>query len=136
MTALTEKSILAVDDEEVMLKFYREYFSSRGVSLRTATTSDETMKLLEERPADIVILDLKLAEASGKDLLLQIKSRFPQVRYVFVTAYATSDLVTELYRLGVYEVIRKPCTIRTIFETVEKAALASSGLRVPSGGDS
>jgi DNA-binding NtrC family response regulator len=122
MTSLSAKSVLAVDDEEVMLKMYRDYFAQRGVKLRTAASSAETLKLVAEQPADIIIMDLKLGEASGKDVLATIRAQHPQTCWIFVTAYATEQLIQDLHGMGVFEVIRKPCTIRTIFETVEKVA--------------
>ncbi len=118
-------TILAVDDEEVMLKMYRDYFAQKGVRLKTAATPDATLAMVAAQPVDIVIMDLKLGESSGKDLFKTIRDRQPQARWIFVTAYATDQLIEELYGQGVYEVIRKPCTIRTIFETVEKVAQAS-----------
>lgn len=125
MASLAEMSVLAVDDEEVMLKMYRDYFAQKGVKLRTAASAAATLALVATMPVDIVIMDLKLGDESGKDLLAAVRQRQPLARWIFVTAYATESLVEELHGQGVYEVIRKPCTIRTIFETVEKVAQAS-----------
>lgn len=122
MTSLAAKNVLAVDDEVLMLKMYRDYFAQRGVKLRTAASAEETLKLVSEQPADIIIMDLKLGEASGKDVLARIRKDHPDTCWIFVTAYVTDALIQELYGMGVFEVIRKPCTIRTIFETVEKVA--------------
>ena len=108
-----------------MLKMYRDYFAQKGVKLRTAASVAATLSLVATMPVDIVIMDLKLGDDSGKDLLAAVRQRHPQARWIFVTAYATEQLVEELHGQGVYEVIRKPCTIRTIFETVEKVAQAS-----------
>ena len=119
-------NVLAVDDEEVMLKMYREYFAQKGVKLRTAPSAAATLALVAEQPVDIIIMDLKLGDSSGKDLLVSVRAKCPLARWIFVTAYATDQLVEELHGQGVFEVIRKPCTIRTIFETVEKVAQASS----------
>jgi DNA-binding NtrC family response regulator len=125
MTSLATKNVLAVDDEEVMLKMYRDYFAQRGVKLRTATSADETLRVVQEQPADVIIMDLKLGEASGKDVLHRIRQEHPDTCWIFVTAYVTEALIQELYGMGVFEVIRKPCTIRTIFETVEKVVESS-----------
>lgn len=108
-----------------MLKMYRDYFAQKGVRLRTAASAAATLELVSEVAVDIVIMDLKLGDSSGKDLLTAVRAKHPQARWIFVTAYATDQLVEELYGQGVYEVIRKPCTIRTIFETVEKVAQSS-----------
>lgn len=125
MTSLAAKSVLAVDDEEVMLKMYRDYFAQRGVRLRTAASAEETLRVVSEQPADIIIMDLKLGEASGKDVLARIRKEHPDTCWIFVTAYVTDALIQELCAMGVFEVIRKPCTIRTIFETVEKVAAST-----------
>lgn len=125
MATLAEMNVLAVDDEEVMLKMYRDYFAQKGVKLRTAATAAATLALVATMPIDIIIMDLKLGDDSGKDLLAAVRQRHPAARWIFVTAYATDQLVEELHGLGVYDVIKKPCTIRTIFETVEKLAQAS-----------
>jgi DNA-binding NtrC family response regulator len=131
MATLAEKHVLAVDDEGVMLKMYRDYFARQGVPLRTASSAAETLALVEAQPADIIIMDLKLGDDSGRDVLAKVRARHPDTRWIFVTAYATDQLVKELYGSGVFEVIKKPCTIRTIFETVEKLALSSLGTAAP-----
>ena len=125
MATLAEMHVLAVDDEEVMLKMYRDYFAQKGVRLITAATTDATLALVAQQSVDIVIMDLKLGPDSGKDLFHKIRASHPHARWIFVTAYATDQLIDELHGQGVFEVIRKPCTIRTIFETVEKVAQAS-----------
>ena len=135
MSPLADKRVLAVDDEEIMLKMYREYFAQQGVALSISSSAAETIELLKKQPFDILIMDLKLGDASGKDVLTRIRGQYPGLRYVFVTAYATADLVTDLRQLGVFEVIKKPCTIRTIFETVEKVALSSTDQPIITGQD-
>jgi DNA-binding NtrC family response regulator len=122
---VTGKKILAVDDEEIVLKMYKEYFQFHGLELKTSPSDLDARRILGEESFDIVILDLKLDMASGKDLLIDIRKTHPDTKCIFVTAYATDDVVTELSRLGVAEVIRKPCTIRTIYESVQKLALSS-----------
>ena len=125
MMPLASLKILAVDDEEIMLKMYREYFSQQGVMLQIASSPAAAARQLEAGPVDVLILDLKLGKDSGKDLLTTVRRDHPRTRCVFVTAYATDELVNELYEMGVFEVIKKPCTIRTIFESIEKLALAA-----------
>lgn len=126
--SLADKSILAVDDEEVMLKMYREFFAQKGASLRIASSAQATQEALAEQPADILIMDLKIGADNGRDLLVSLRRAYPSMRCIFVTAYATDPAVKELLALGVDEVIQKPCTIRTIYESVEKVALASRKL--------
>ncbi|MBI3890472.1 MAG: response regulator [Candidatus Wallbacteria bacterium] len=122
---MTDKKILAVDDEEIVLKMYKEYFQFHGVDLKTSSSEADARRILGEESFDIVILDMKLDTASGKDLLIDLKQSHPATKYIFVTAYATDEVVDELSRLGVAEVIRKPCTIRTIYESVQKLTLSS-----------
>ncbi len=122
---MTDKKILAVDDEEIVLKMYTEYFQYQGINLKTSATDTDALRLLGEEPFDILILDMKLDKASGKDLLMQVRQSHPEIKCIFVTAYATDDVVEELMGLGVTEVIRKPCTIRTIYESVQKLVLSS-----------
>lgn len=123
---MKDKRILAVDDEEIVLKMYKEYFQFRGSALLTSSDGDEVLQIVEEQPVDIIIMDLKMPQKSGKDLLLAIRETHPSIKYIFVTAYATEGLVQELSLMGVADVIKKPCTIRTIYESVEKLAMSSA----------
>ena len=118
-------SALAIDDDSLALKFYREYFSAHEVELATATTPEEGLELMSARPYDVLILDLRLGPADGRDILQRVRSEYPNTKVVLVTAHCDGDTEEELLQLGAYTVLQKPCTMRAVFECVTKAAMMS-----------
>ena len=121
----TDIRALAIDDDEITLKFYRELFQAQGIELETAESAEDGLEILEGRSFDVLILDLRLGGDDGSRILRTVRKRFPSMKVLLVTAHCDRQQEVRFLEQGVYRVIRKPCTIRTVYETVEKAAMTS-----------
>lgn len=80
--------VLFVDDEEGFLELYRAAFSRDGYTVETTATIDGARQRIAEGGVDLVVLDIRLGEASGLALLREIKAKDPRVPVVLATAYA------------------------------------------------
>lgn len=80
--------LLFVDDEQGLLELYRSAFGRDGYEVRTAATLSEARSVLEGGGIDVLVLDIRLQDASGLELLREIKADAPHLPVVLSTAYA------------------------------------------------
>ena len=118
-------SALAIDDDELALRFYKDYFMAHDVELATALTAEEGLAQLAERVFNVLILDLRLGPTDGRLIMRRVRDEFPAIKVVLVTAHCSVKDEEELLALGAHTILRKPCTMRAVFESVTKAAMLS-----------
>ncbi len=100
--------ILIVDDEAGVREVLASFLSDRGHGVRQASSGEEGLWALEERPAELVITDLKMPGMSGIEVLRRVRERWPAAEVVLVTGFGTMDDAVEALRLGAYDFLIKP----------------------------
>ena len=101
--------ILAVDDEETVLKLYERLIADLGHQVVLARTGGQAIDIINRECVDLVILDLKLPDIDGSQLLAMIKEKVPSAPVIIVTAHPTLESSIESIRAGgVYDYIIKP----------------------------
>ena len=83
----SDKTLLFVDDEEEILDILVDLFSREGYSLYTATKATDALQIIDNHSIDFVLSDLKLPDASGSELLEQIRIINPNVVRVLTSGY-------------------------------------------------
>jgi DNA-binding response OmpR family regulator len=81
--------ILIVDDEEHIRFLYSEELSEAGYEVITADSGYQLLERIEEEKPDLVVLDIKMVDYNGLDLLQDIRNRFYDLPVVLCTAYDT-----------------------------------------------
>ena len=81
------KSLLFVDDEKEILEILVDLFSGDDYNLHTATRAEEALHIVDCHRVDFVLSDLKLPDASGKDLLMKIRKKNPRTVRVLTSGY-------------------------------------------------
>ena len=127
-------TILIVDDEEYARTTLMDVLEEMGYRVEGAGTAAEALSLARATSFDIALLDLRLPDMKGTDLLTQMKSICPETACIMVTAYASLD--TSLYALnqGASGYVQKPFEmpeiIRVICEQMEKQRLSRENRRM------
>ena len=80
--------VLFVDDEEGLLELYRSAFARLGYEVATASSLTDARERLGEGGVDLLVLDIRLTEGSGLQLLRETKSSHPGLPVILNTAYA------------------------------------------------
>ncbi len=83
------KKILIVDDEEVIRMLYGEELEEEGYEVITAGSGHGLMEMIERDKPDLVILDIKMAEHDGLDLLQEIRKDFYNIPVILCSAYSS-----------------------------------------------
>lgn len=110
-----------MDDEKDVCDLICRWLSSRGHSCRTALTGEAAADLLEREEYDLVITDIMMPGISGLDLLAFIKSRFPGMAVIMVTAVGDENVATMTFDLGAWGYITKPFEFYDVILSVNNA---------------
>src|SRR5437773_8520034 len=107
-TALTRPLLMVVDDEPPILKVIERVAGKAGFDVVTCGNGTEAMQALMRKPADLAMVDLRMPDVNGLDLLRQIRAAVPSCEVILMTAYAAVDSAVEAIKLGAREYLTKP----------------------------
>ncbi len=82
------KKILVADDEMSIRLLYSEELKEEGYDVITASNGKEALEIVSREPLDLVILDIKMPEMSGIEVLRQIKEKYPDLPVLLSSAYS------------------------------------------------
>ncbi len=100
--------LLVVDDEVPMLRVIERVAGKAGFDVVSCASGSEAMRALMRKPADLAMVDLRMPDVNGLDLLRQIRSTVPSCEVILMTAYAAVDSAVEAIKLGAREYLTKP----------------------------
>ncbi|MBI5440969.1 MAG: sigma-54-dependent Fis family transcriptional regulator [Deltaproteobacteria bacterium] len=120
--------ILIVDDEALIRKSLSQVLSRKGYDAETAATAAEARRVFAEDDFALVLLDLRLPDASGIELLREFKAARADLLVIMMTAYGSVETAVEAMRLGAYDYVDKPFKSREI-EVIVKLALEADHLK-------
>jgi len=119
------ESILVVDDEQSMLEFMEIALSKEGYQVSCAQEGAQALKMLSRNSGfDLVISDLRMGDVGGLELLKASKSIDPEIPFIFMTAYASSETAIEALTLGAFDYITKPFQVEELKNLIRNALLA------------
>lgn len=113
--------ILVLDDVADAAVLVGKILTRKGHTVHIFNDEAPALKFVEEHPVDLVILDIKLKEMSGVEVLARMKRQRPGVRAIMLTGYPTVDTAREAISLGADEYCVKPIDRQELEEKVEKA---------------
>jgi len=113
--------ILVIDDEVAVNNNIRKILSKKGFNVDQAFTKTEALEKIEESAYTLVLLDLKIPEVKGLELLKAIRDRRPDTIVIIITGYASIETAVETSRLGAIDYLAKPFTPDEIRNATEKA---------------
>ena len=112
--------LLIVDDEHSYRQLISLVFEESGHSIRIAKNGREALDLLKEKPADIIISDVRMPDMDGISLLREARELLPDIGMILMTAFATVDNAREAFILGADDFIQKPFDVEELKVLVKK----------------
>ncbi len=119
--AAQRPKILVVDDEPVVVNSIRKTLARKAFKVAEAFSGQEAISRIMSENFDLVLLDMKLPDANGLDLIKDIRKRKPSLRVVIVTGYASVDTAVEAIKRGADDYMAKPFTPDELYNTTDRA---------------
>jgi two-component system response regulator AtoC len=112
--------ILLVDDEDTIRMFLEKTLREEGYEALTAATGAEALEITRSQLPDLVLLDLKLPDTSGLEVLRQIKEEVPEVCVIMLTAFGDIETAVTAMKKDAFDFVSKPVNLEQLLITIEK----------------
>lgn len=118
---LKQIKLLIVDDDEKFLKTISERLSIKDFDVASASEGKQAIKLAKKGKFDVAILDLKMPDIDGAEILKILKKRHRFLEVIMLTGYASIDSAVECTKLGAFGYLEKPYSFRNLLEMLKDA---------------
>ena len=112
--------IIVVDDKRSMRETISDWLGERGYSVAGAATARQAIEMARENGFQIGIVDLKLPDSDGLEVLRQFKRSSPEMEVIIITAYGTIETAVEAMKEGAYDYVVKPFELKELGIFVER----------------
>ena len=114
------RSILLVEDEEIIRKSLSEYLSGEGYFLTTAASAEEALELARKQDFDVAVCDVQLPDGDGVQLLTRMRQINSGMFGLIITAYATVENAVEAFKAGAFDYLVKPVIFEDLHNKLER----------------
>ena len=115
-------SLLVVDDDQTVRETLVEFFDALGHVARGAATATEGRQAVAAHAPDVVLVDLRLPDASGLTLFEALRADDPELGVIFLTGHADVPTAVEAMRRGALDFLEKPVDLQALEASVARAA--------------
>lgn len=115
--------VLLVDDESGFVNVLAKRLGKRGMAVRTAYTGGDAIRLLRGNDFDAAVLDLKLEDMDGIEILKIFKTMAPDMPVIMLTGHGCEIAAREGLRCGAVDYLTKPCDFEILIEKIAAVAL-------------
>lgn len=126
-TSPTKGAILVVDDEPLKRITLQIELSEAGYTVYDAAEPHAALRLLDSKPVDVVVTDLKMPGMDGLTFLEHVNARRPDVHVIMMTAYGTVETAVAAMKRGACDYITKPFTTQELLGRIEPLLMCRAG---------
>lgn len=114
-------SVLVVDDDRTVRETLADFFDTLGYAARTAATASEGRQAAAEHAPDVVLVDLRLPDASGLTLLEALRADDPELGVIMLTGHSDVPTAVRAMQAGALDFLEKPVDLETLDAAVTRA---------------
>jgi formate/nitrite transporter len=118
---MSDKRMLVIDDESVVLTSCRRIFQAEGFEVVTTESPRQGLELASGSKFDVILCDWRMPELDGLDVVEMLDKRAPDAAVVMITGFPSVDRATEVMKRGAMDFVAKPFTPEEITAAVQKA---------------
>jgi two-component system, NtrC family, nitrogen regulation response regulator NtrX len=115
------KAILIVDDEESICQTLSGILKDEGHEVVTAVSGEEALRMVEEDPPNLVLLDIWLPGMDGIEVLKAIKAGYPRTQVVMMSGHGSIETAVKATKLGAFDFIEKPLSLEKVILIINHA---------------
>jgi DNA-binding NtrC family response regulator len=127
--------ILVVDDDQSIATAFQHFLTFEGHACRIASSAQDAIRLVDEMRPNVVMMDVRMPGVDGLQALQELRTRFPGICVVIMTAYGTSQTSIDAIRAGAFDYITKPLDLDDLREVIGKALAAQQIAGIAAGGE-
>jgi DNA-binding response OmpR family regulator len=113
--------LLLVDDEEGYVKVLSKRMTKRNIEVTTALSGSEAIQILRRQDFDAAILDLKMEDMDGIEVLKVFKKMDPSMPVIMLTGHGSETAAREGIEFGAFDYLTKPCDLEELIEKLRAA---------------
>lgn len=113
--------VLLVDDEVGFVEVLHKRLNKRGFSVTPATSGTEGIQVLRKNDFDVAILDLKLEDMDGIEVLEIFKKMVPEMPVIMLTGHGSEQAARDGMEHGAFDYLLKPCALEELIEKIDLA---------------
>jgi DNA-binding NtrC family response regulator len=119
--------ILVVDDDQSIATAFERFLRHEGHICTIASNAEDAVRLVGERDPDLVVMDIRMPGVDGLQTLQRLRSEYPNLYVVMMTAYGTSQTSIDAIRAGAFEYLTKPLDLEQLRSVIRQALAAKRG---------
>lgn len=120
------QKILVIDDEKLIRWTLEQHLAKEGFEVMTADSAEKGLEIISEEAPDLILLDNRLPEMTGLELLERLNVPERGLMVIMITAYGLVETAVKAMKLGAYDYISKPFNLEEITFVIRKALEAGS----------
>jgi two-component system, NtrC family, nitrogen regulation response regulator NtrX len=114
--------VLIIDDEPGIRDILQECLKDEGHAVRVAEDGFAGLAILDSEPVDVVLLDVRLPNMGGIDVLAAIREKHPDTETIMISGHANIDIAVHAVKIGAFDFLEKPLDLHKTATTVANAA--------------
>jgi len=118
---MIQGSLLLVDDDRQVLESMADWLRSQGLQVDAVRGVAEAAERLSRKAYDLLLVDIRLQDGDGLDLLEQVRRSYPASQVILITGYGDADAAVEALRAGALDYLTKPLIDDELLMSIERA---------------
>jgi DNA-binding NtrC family response regulator len=123
------EKILLIDDDEGLIHFLGRFFQRKGYEVSACLSGTSAIEKIESESFDLILLDYKMPDLNGIDILIKIRNSQIKTPVIIMTAYGTTELAIEAMKRGAYDYLIKPFERKELSRVVSEALIVNRQMK-------
>ena len=113
--------LLIVDDEKDFVNILSKRIKRRNIDVAKAFSGAEAIQALRGQEFDVAVLDLKMEDMDGIEVLKMLKIMAPKLAVIMLTGHGSAEAAEQGIKLGAFDYLTKPCELKELLEKIMAA---------------
>ena len=113
--------LLLVDDEEGFVNVLTKRLARRNINVTVALSGTEGIQALRKQDFDVAVLDLKMEDMDGIEVLKIFKKMYPEMAVIMLTGHGSEQAAKEGMEYGAFDYLTKPCQLEELIEKITES---------------